>query len=79
LGQPAKTGLIQKHFNRDLWLRTNLEQVIQKIKVSEDYGILSVVISNHVLPTAFLRNIPIATISFYELKQSGLPVKLQAG
>ena len=74
LGQPGKVGLIQKHVKRDLWLHENREHVLQKLKVGADYGILSLVISNHVLPTAFLRTIPIATISFYELKQSGLPV-----
>jgi len=74
LGQLGKVGLIQKHVNRDLWLLENRKQVLEKLKVDSDYGILSLVISNHVLPTAFLRTIPIATISFYELKQSGLPV-----
>jgi len=74
LGQPGKVGLIQMHVNRDLWLHENREQVLQKLKVGADYGVLSLVISNHVLPTAFLRTIPIITISFYELKQSGLPI-----
>ena len=74
LGQPGKVGLIQKHVNRDLWLLENREQVLQKLKLGSDYKILSLVISNHLLPTAFLRTIPIATISFYELKQSGLPI-----
>ncbi len=73
LGQDGKPGLIQKHVNRDIWLHENIEQVIEKLKLDPDYKIMSVVISNHVLPTAFFRTIPIKTISFYELKQSGLP------
>jgi hypothetical protein len=74
LGKPGKNGLIRKHVNRDQWLRDNLEQVLQKLKVEADYRLISLVISNHVLPTAILRTIPLPTISFYELKKFGLPL-----
>ncbi len=74
LGNGDKTGLIQKHINRDQWLQDNQDQVLQKLKLTSDYLITSLVISNHVLPTAFLRNIAIPVISFHELKKNGLPL-----
>lgn len=73
LGGAEKIGLIQKHINRDTWLQENRDQIFQKLKLNPDFKIMSLVISNHVLPAAFLRSIPISLISFHELKKNGLP------
>jgi hypothetical protein len=73
LGKPGKSGLIEKHVNRDRWLKENSDQLLKKLQVDHGYQLLSLVISNHILPTAFLRDTPLPVISFYELKKYGLP------
>ncbi|MBX3254916.1 MAG: SEC-C domain-containing protein [Chitinophagaceae bacterium] len=76
LGKLGKNGLIQKHINRDQWLRENSEQVFRKLNVSGDYRLVSLVVSKYVLPTAFLRNVEIPIISIHDLKKNGLSVSV---
>jgi hypothetical protein len=72
LGKDGKPGMIEKHVKRDTWLRENLKYVLKTLRLEDDYQIVSLVVTRHILPSISpsLLNIPI--LSFYELTKFGL-------
>jgi hypothetical protein len=72
LGKDGKPGMIEKHVKRDVWLRENLKYVLERLDLEDDYRIVSLVVTRHILPatSSYLLNIPI--LSFYELTKFGL-------
>lgn len=65
LGVDGKEGLIQKHVNRDSWLKANKTVVINKLELDMNYEIQSLVISKNILPLKHIRKTPIPIFSFY--------------
>jgi len=65
LGTDTNEGLIAKHVNRHKWLVENNEQVNEKLKMPKDARIVSLVISNNILPLKHLKPVPIPVISFF--------------
>jgi hypothetical protein len=72
LGNDNRPGMIEKHVKRDIWLRENLKYMLEKLGLENDYRLVSLVVTRHILPTISpnLPNIPI--LSFYELTKLGL-------
>ncbi|WP_448138444.1 YecA family protein [Sphingobacterium siyangense] len=69
IGVNGKPGMIQKHVQRDLWLKENLEQVLEKLALHSSYLIESIVLTKHVLPTKFIKDTEIPVYSYSELKR----------
>jgi len=74
LGRPGSTGKIQKHVDRDTWLKANSEQLSKYVSDPAMYAIQSVIISSEELPLYYIakERIPIPIISFSRVKSSGL-------
>lgn len=69
IGINGKLGMIQKHIQRDLWLKDNLDQVIEKLGLDDSYQVESMVLTKHVLPTKFIKDTEIPVYSYSELKR----------
>lgn len=74
LGRNKDDGLIQKHINRDIWLKENKDYVISKLKLDIGYEIQSIVISNNILPLKYIRQVALPIFSFYDLKAKKGPL-----
>jgi len=74
LGRPGSTGKIQKHVDRDTWLKANSAQLSKYVSDPATYAIQSVIISSEELPLYYIakERIPIPIISFSRVKSSGL-------
>lgn len=74
LGRPGSTGKIQKHIDRDTWLKANMDQLSKYVSDPRTYEIQSVIISSEELPLYYISKttIPIPIISFSRVKSSGL-------
>ena len=69
IGTDDKPGMIQKHVQRDKWLKENLNQVQEKLDLKEPYQVSSIVLTKHVLPTKFLRGTDIPVRSYSEIRR----------
>ena len=69
IGINGKPGMIQKHVQRDLWLKENLDQVLEKLGLEYSYQVESIVLTKHVLPTKFIKDTDIPVYSYSELKR----------
>jgi hypothetical protein len=74
LGVDGREGLIQKHINRDIWLKANKSTVIDKLALDMDYEIQSLVISKNILPLKHIKKTEIPIFSFYEVKSGRVPL-----
>lgn len=74
LGRSGSTGKIQKHIDRDTWLKANMNQLSKYVSDPGMYEIQSVIISSEELPLYYISKttIPIPIISFSRVKSSGL-------
>lgn len=68
LGVEGKEGLIEKHIKRHAWLEANIDQVKDKLSLTETPQIKSMVISKNILPIKHLKPIAMPIISFFEMK-----------
>jgi hypothetical protein len=73
LGRPGSTGKIQKHIDRDTWLKVYVDQLSKYVANPRTYEIQSVVISSEELPLSYISksSIPIPIISFSRVKSYG--------
>jgi hypothetical protein len=80
-GSDSERGWIQKHADRDLWLKNNKELLSKKYnKDLKDYEVKSFFVTNEGMVTPFLKEkkLPIPFVSKYELEKSGLAALSQA-
>jgi len=69
IGFDDKPGMIYKHVVRDAWLKEHLEEVCEKLELKRSFTVESLVLTRHVLPTKFIKTIPIKVHSYSELKR----------
>jgi hypothetical protein len=78
LGKDGKPGMIQKHVERDRWLKTDAikEQLRKFIGVAEDYTVKSLVLSSEEIPLMYLAKgkLPMPIISFRTMRREGIGV-----
>jgi hypothetical protein len=79
LGRPGSTGKIQKHVDRDSWLKANIDQLSKYVPDPRTYEVQSVIVSAETLPLYYISKtpIPMPIISFAELKSHGLQAALK--
>jgi len=74
-GSDNKKGMLDKHLERDLWLKDNLDLLGAKYKLDlSGYKVSSFFITQEDMLTPYLKNrhIPIPMITLYDLKERGL-------
>ncbi|MBW4888903.1 SEC-C domain-containing protein [Mucilaginibacter sp. HMF5004] len=69
IGKDGKEGMIIKHIKRDQWLKSNIEQVRQKLNIGDPYQIRSFVLTNHIMPTKYVKDLKIPAFSFSDLER----------
>jgi len=69
IGKEGKDGMIIKHIKRDTWLKENIEQVRQKVNVANSYEVRSFVLTRHILPTKYVKDLIIPAYSFSDLEK----------
>jgi hypothetical protein len=76
IGKDGKSGHIQKHLNRDTWLKAHKDQLAKFVKDPENYEIRSVVLTSNVIPVLYLAKnksaLPI--FSFPDLVRNGFEI-----
>lgn len=73
LGRVGKNGLIQKHVERNNWLKTNVAQLSKFVSNPEEYTICSLVLTHEEIPTTYLaiHNLPLPVVSYQRLSRGG--------
>ncbi|MEJ2901519.1 SEC-C metal-binding domain-containing protein [Pedobacter panaciterrae] len=76
IGLKGKPGMIEKHVQRDLWLKENSTVVRQKLGLSDDYRIKSFVLTKHILPTRYIKDTPLPVYAVADLKSDKVFISL---
>ena len=64
---------LPKHLNRDKWLNQNRNKLQEVFSIEgEDYEIISLIISSHLLPVKYMQKISIHVYSFNEIKEKSV-------
>jgi len=73
-GRDGKPGKIQKHVERDKWLRNNTQLLTQYVLNPENYEVRSIVLTSNELPVAYLtkHKSPLPIVSFQKLNREGV-------
>lgn len=73
-GRDGKPGKIQKHVERDKWLRNNTQSLAQYVLNPENYQVKSIVLTSNELPVAYLtkHKSPLPIVSFQKLNREGV-------
>ncbi len=67
-----RKSYVQKHKNRELWLRDNTELINRKYSLDcENLEIISCIITSVEIPTPYLKDITMKFISYFKLKNQG--------
>lgn len=73
-GGPEKKGWIDKHMERDSWLKSNLHQLTEKFGIDVgDYQVLSFFVTEEDMLTPYLRemDLPLPFLSSYVIQKEG--------
>lgn len=72
LGRDGSTSLVQKHVERDLWLKTNTSRLNHLLENYNAYSICSFILTAAEAPIAYLKEneLPLPFISFYKLQMT---------
>lgn len=73
-GGPEKKGWIDKHMERDAWLRSNLHQLSEKFGIDvSDYEVQSFFVTEEDMLTPYLRemDLPLPFLSSYAIQKKG--------
>lgn len=68
IGLNGKEGMIAKHIKRDAWLKDNIEQVSSVLKLAGDYKIKSFVLTKFIMPTKYVKDVPMPVFALSDLK-----------
>ncbi len=73
IGRDGSTGMVNKHLERDKWLKTNINQVKTFLEVTNSPTVKSLILTDEIIPTYYLKsgNLPLPFINFPELKRNG--------
>jgi len=73
LGREGQKGMIQKHVERDNWLRANKDKISAFLKIDNEPRIASFMLTSEVIPMTYINaeELPLPIISFSQLKASG--------
>ena len=74
LGREGQKGMIQKHVERHNWLNINKDKLCAFFKIDKEPKVLSFMLTSEVIPMTYIKAeaLPLPTISFPELKNSGI-------
>jgi hypothetical protein len=74
LGRDGQPGMIQKHVDRDTWLRANREQLRKFVSNPDDYEIRSLILSSEEIPVMYLAKdkLLLPIIAFRTMKREGI-------
>jgi hypothetical protein len=76
LGRDGKPGLIQKHVERDHWLKANRTMLNKIVPGIESYAIKSLIVTAEEIPLPYFKDIEVTLpfISFERLKTGGIEI-----
>jgi hypothetical protein len=76
IGKDGKSGHIQKHLNRDTWLKANKDQLVKFVQEPDSYQIRSVVLTSNIIPVLYLaqNRSALPMFSFPDLFRKGFKV-----
>jgi hypothetical protein len=76
LGRDGQPGMIQKHVDRDTWLKAHKEQLQKFASNPDDYEIRSLILSSEEIPVMYLAKDKLALpiIAFRTMKREGIKV-----
>jgi hypothetical protein len=74
LGVGGKPGMIQKHVDRDIWLKANVNQLSVFVTSPEQYQIRSLILTYENIPITYLtkHKLPLPVLSYKELIRVGI-------
>jgi hypothetical protein len=71
IGRPGKKSIVAKHQARNIWVKENLDAVLEFLKLNPTGGwkVIPLIVVDQPLPASYIRESPIQVLSFEEIRR----------
>ncbi|MEQ8360113.1 MAG: hypothetical protein RH860_11545 [Cytophagales bacterium] len=80
LGRSDGINKVQRHVNRDIWIKDNIDQLSKYVEYPKLYEVVSFILTSEEIPLYYIAKskIPLPVISFGKMKRMGIDASLNS-